>query len=52
MWRLESLHKLQKSLDETVEAVSSAKSDLFAQIYDKVSTYQGELEPHAQKSLS
>jgi len=36
MWRLESLHKLQKSLDETVEAVSSAKSKLLAQIYDKV----------------
>ncbi|KAH6844634.1 hypothetical protein B0I37DRAFT_433101 [Chaetomium sp. MPI-CAGE-AT-0009] len=35
MWRLESLHKLQKSLDETVEAVSYAKSELFAQIYDK-----------------
>lgn len=37
MWCLESLHKLQKSLDETVESVSKAKSELLTQIYDKVS---------------
>jgi hypothetical protein len=36
MWCLESLHKLQKSLDETVDAVSKAKSEILAQIYDKV----------------
>ncbi|KAK5652663.1 hypothetical protein OQA88_10257 [Cercophora sp. LCS_1] len=35
MWCLESLYKLQKSLDETVEAVSRAKSELLTQIYDK-----------------
>ncbi|KAK3364220.1 hypothetical protein B0T25DRAFT_529601 [Lasiosphaeria hispida] len=35
MWCLESLHKLQKSLDEAVDAVSKAKSEILAQICDK-----------------